>query len=77
MSDDTTVGRAVNRAEIAYGAYRMAAGWGSHEEVISDMLADLMHLVDSLTLDREIGEDFDTLLQSAARNYNAEIEENA
>ncbi len=66
----------IARATVAYAAYRKSVGtWGSDEEVLSDLLADLMHLVDALLLDREIGEGFDDLMDRARMNYEAEKEE--
>lgn len=64
--------KAVARAVVAYTAYRKST-WGSDEEVLSDLLADLMHFVDTLLVDREIGESFDYLLLTARRNYAAEV----
>jgi hypothetical protein len=70
-----TVEKAVARAESAYKAYRKAAVWGSDEELLADLLADVMHLVDLKRLDREIGDfSFDDLLATARTNYEAEKE---
>ena len=60
----------VDRAAVAVDAYRILAGWGSDEENISDLLADLMHYVDHLKLDK------DALLETAQRNYEEEVMEN-
>lgn len=66
--------KAIARAEVATAAYRKAGAWGSNEEVLSDLLADLMHYVDALQVDRELGESFDELLTTARTNYEAEKE---
>jgi hypothetical protein len=67
--------KALVRASMVSKAYREQVGaWGSDEEVLSDLLADLMHLVDALLVDREIGEGFDDLLGTARMNYEAEKE---
>ena len=41
----------ITRAAAALSTYReLAGGWGPEEESITDLLADLMHLVDELLL---------------------------
>ena len=63
------------RAGVAYKAYRDTIGtWGDDEEVMSDLLADLMHYVDSLRVDRDIEQvvTFQHLLDRAEMNYQAE-----
>lgn len=70
-----TIEKAIARAEPAVASYHQVVGWGSYEEILSDLLADLMHLVDALQTDREIGESFDQLLARAEMNYTAEKEE--
>lgn len=72
MSD---IEKAVARAQVATKAFYDGGGWGSYEEVLSDLLADLMHYVDALESDREIGESFNDLLSRARMNYLAEVEE--
>lgn len=63
----------ITRAAAALSTYReLAGGWGPEEESITDLLADLMHLVDSLLLDREIGRTFDNMLDTARLHYSAE-----
>lgn len=62
------------RAERAVIAYDPSSN-GSADELISDLLADLMHLVDNLDLEEIEGRDFAALLASAEINYLAEIEE--
>ena len=69
-----TIEKAVLRASSAVKAYREDGAWGSNEEVLSDLLADLMHYRDALEVDREIGESFDDLLARADMNYTAEKE---
>lgn len=63
----------ITRAAAALSTYRgLAGGWGPEEDSITDLLTDLMHLVDSLLLDREIGRTFDNMLDNARKHYNAE-----
>lgn len=68
----------IDRAGAAMKAYRDIVIWGSDEENISDLLADLMHFVDALRVDREIDQDtvFDDLLETARANYDEEVKEN-
>lgn len=68
--------RAVNRADRMVGAYKVAEKhWGSYDEVITDMIADLMHYARELQVDREIEEDIEALIESATMHFNAEIED--
>lgn len=68
--------RAVNRADRMVGAYKVAEKhWGSYDEVITDMIADLMHYVHELQVDREIEETVDDIVVSATHHYYAEIED--
>lgn len=63
----------ITRAAAALSTYReLSGGWGPEEESITDLLADLMHLVDSMLVDREIGRTFDDLLGTARMHYAAE-----
>lgn len=63
----------ITRAAAALSTYReLAGGWGPEEESITDLLTDLMHLVDALLLDREIGRTFDNMLETARVHYTAE-----
>jgi hypothetical protein len=60
------------RAESAYralGYYSQKAHGGEdyQDYHISDLLGDLHHLADAM------GEDWDSLLESAAMHYNAEV----
>lgn len=69
----TDAEKAISRATDIYRSYRRSGGgWGSYEEQTADMLADIMHYVDSLITDREIGETFDQLLDTARMHYEAE-----
>ena len=65
----------IARAQTAVKAYYDGGAWGSYDEIIGDLLADLMHYVDALRTDRELEEDttFDDLLATAEMHYNAEI----
>jgi len=65
----------VSRGRIALNAYRARNTWGDDDENLTNLLADLMHLVDAMLLDREIGNTFDSLLDSARMHYNAEKNE--
>ena len=66
----------IARATAAVDAYYKQCGWGDYEEVLGDMLADLMHYVDALRVDREIGSvEFDDLLDTARMHYRAETQE--
>ncbi len=63
----------IARAQAAIKGYD---SWGSYEEIISDLLADLMHYVDALRQDREVGDfTFDNLLDTARMHYTHEINE--
>ncbi|MCV7174839.1 hypothetical protein [Mycolicibacterium sphagni] len=62
-------------ATLAFGAIVSPGGGCRADELISDLLADLLHLCDALAegeggLD---GVDFDYLMDRARRNYDAEI----
>lgn len=72
MSDTS---KAVARAEALVAAYVNGGGWGDNEEVLTDILADLMHYAANLESNREIGCSFDTLLDTAARHYAHEVNE--
>jgi len=67
----------VSRGRTAFNAYRASLEtWGGDDdENLTDLLADLMHLVDAMLLDREIGNTFDSLLDSARMHHNAEKNE--
>ena len=63
----------ITRAAAALSTYRdLAGGWGPEEDSFTDLLTDLMHLVDELLLDREIGRTFDNMLDNARKHYSAE-----
>lgn len=66
------------RAKTAVEAYAgsVRGDFMSHDEVISDLLADLMHLVDHLDLVETEGQDFDDLIARAEMNYTEEKAEN-
>ncbi len=66
----------VRRASYALAAYRDAVGAdGPDEEMISDLLADLMHLAGELYADECITASFYEMLSTATMNYEAEKEE--
>lgn len=71
MSDAQT--ERIIRAKTAVEAYAAVSGGGSFDEVISDLLADLMHYADHLWGDLD-QPDFDSLLATAEMNYTAEKE---
>lgn len=70
MSEDMQ--KRVARAQRALDAYKDGSDWGSEDEWIGDLLADLMHYVDSISLD----EDFDDLLATARNHHFHEVSEN-
>lgn len=65
--------KAVARASTAVKAYIDAGAWGSYDEILGDLLADLMHYVDALIVDREIEGEFDHLIGIATMHYQAEV----
>lgn len=72
----STVEQAVARAESVYCAYRNLVGpSGDDEEVMTDLLADLMHFWETLKLNCEVELDFDDILASAEMHYEAETNE--
>jgi hypothetical protein len=63
----------IARAAAALSTYReLSGGWGPEEESLTDLLTDLMHLVDELLVDREIGRTFDDMLGTARMHYGDE-----
>ena len=64
--------KAVERALFAYNAYRNACAWGSDEEVLTDLIADLMHLADALRDEGEISKTVEEILDSAKMYYDNE-----
>lgn len=67
----------IHRATVALAAYKKElGGWGDYDESITDLLADLMHYVDALTVDREIDSTFEELLRSASNHHSHEKAEN-
>lgn len=65
----------IERADRVLDYYRGIAGRGDDRETISDLLTDLMHLVERLNSDRIISETFDALADNARYHYEYERKE--
>lgn len=69
--------RAIKRAERAITAYSAVGSTfsSSYEEVVGDLIADLMHYVHELQVNREIDCTVEELIATATMHFDAEIED--
>lgn len=67
--------RAVARAQAVIAFYNGGGDGRDYDELIGDLLADLMHYVFELHVDREIEGWFEDLVETANMHYDEEIED--